>query len=156
MVTSSGRFGRKFDIVVGRILAPVSCPVYHCRVRVYRCWFRLSFVCFPFSHLPVTSHEDFPRTYVAGMLGHSLVHKNRSSSYQKFTTVKARARQFLDVIPKFLGINLCPSLRRNRYSVPKGNIWKDTKTTKEESCEWCQKLCRLRLCPEGRTYTGVK
>ena len=29
MVTSSGRFGRKFDIVVGRILAPVSCPVYH-------------------------------------------------------------------------------------------------------------------------------
>lgn len=82
MGTTSGRFGRKFDIVVGRILASVSCPVVRVSLASVSycvasgCSMLVSSVFRLLSVQPVTSLEDFPRTYVAGMLGHSLVHKN--------------------------------------------------------------------------------
>ena len=75
MGTTSGRFGRKFDIVVSRILASVLRPVYHLIVSRPGVSMLVSSV-FRLSVQPVTSLEDFPRTYVAGMLGHSFVHKN--------------------------------------------------------------------------------
>ena len=73
MGTTSGRFGRKFDIVVGRILAAsVSRLCITCGIV------RVASPGFAAFRSTSPEPEDFQSTYVAGMLGHSLVHKNRS------------------------------------------------------------------------------
>jgi hypothetical protein len=54
------------------------------------------FICLSSAFHSATRHAcmlDLPHNYVAGLLRHSLIHKNQKS-YQKFTVVKASAHQF--------------------------------------------------------------
>ena len=62
-------------------------------------------------------------------LRHSLITKIRSTSYQKFTVVKASAHQFLVCQPKFFWVSICAQVYGGIGIQCLKVIWKEINTS---------------------------